>query len=216
MLPYLLFFVKLTLEVGIRRIIPGTPVLLLLFFFVDDKIIIVAAGRARFPFPVAATSGLNRPRGGTSAQHFRAASALHSRAASAQHSRAASAQHSRAASAQHSRAPSAQHFRAASAQQSRAASVLHSRGACAQRHQWSVVLLSTFIKFSMRIAINTLPGTVCSRGEETTIKIWHSISRNFKHCRTGPPGYTFWLNWFLGIDTWAPYNFKNLGSVLSP
>ncbi len=22
-------------------------------------------------------------------------------------------------------------------------------------------------------------------------------------CRRGPPGYTAWRNWFLGIDTWA-------------
>ncbi len=25
-----------------------------------------------------------------------------------------------------------------------------------------------------------------------------------KGCRTGPPGYTAWRNWFLGIDSWAP------------
>jgi hypothetical protein len=23
-------------------------------------------------------------------------------------------------------------------------------------------------------------------------------------CRTGPPGYTAWRNWFLGIDSWDP------------
>jgi hypothetical protein len=23
-------------------------------------------------------------------------------------------------------------------------------------------------------------------------------------CRTGPPGYTAWRNWSLGIDSWAP------------
>jgi hypothetical protein len=23
-------------------------------------------------------------------------------------------------------------------------------------------------------------------------------------CRTDPPGYTTWRNWFLGIDSWAP------------
>jgi hypothetical protein len=23
-------------------------------------------------------------------------------------------------------------------------------------------------------------------------------------CPTGPPGYTAWRNWFLGIDSWAP------------
>ncbi len=25
-------------------------------------------------------------------------------------------------------------------------------------------------------------------------------------------GYTAWWNWFLGIDSWAPYKFKNSGS----
>ncbi len=28
-------------------------------------------------------------------------------------------------------------------------------------------------------------------------------------CHTGPPGYTAWRNWFLGIDFWAPSKFKN-------
>jgi hypothetical protein len=25
-------------------------------------------------------------------------------------------------------------------------------------------------------------------------------------------GYTAWRNWFLGIDSWTPYKFKNSGS----
>jgi hypothetical protein len=29
---------------------------------------------------------------------------------------------------------------------------------------------------------------------------------------TGPPGYIGWWNSFLGIDSWAPYTFKNTGS----
>jgi len=33
-------------------------------------------------------------------------------------------------------------------------------------------------------------------------------------CYTGPPGYTAWRNWFLGIDSWAPYKFKNSVSVI--
>jgi hypothetical protein len=31
---------------------------------------------------------------------------------------------------------------------------------------------------------------------------------------TGPPGYTGWRNSFLGIDSGAPYTFKNTGSAL--
>ncbi len=29
--------------------------------------------------------------------------------------------------------------------------------------------------------------------------------------RTGPPGYIGWRNSFLGIDSGAPYTFKNTG-----
>ncbi len=32
--------------------------------------------------------------------------------------------------------------------------------------------------------------------------------------RTGPPGYIGWRNSFLGIDSGAPYTFKNTGSEL--
>jgi len=32
--------------------------------------------------------------------------------------------------------------------------------------------------------------------------------------RTGPPGYIGWRNSFLGIDSVAPYTFKNTSSVL--
>ncbi len=31
--------------------------------------------------------------------------------------------------------------------------------------------------------------------------------------RTSPPGYIGWRNSFLGIDSGAPYTFKNTGSV---
>ncbi len=30
--------------------------------------------------------------------------------------------------------------------------------------------------------------------------------------RNGPPGYISWRNSFLGIDSGAPYTFKNTGS----
>ncbi len=32
--------------------------------------------------------------------------------------------------------------------------------------------------------------------------------------RTGPPGNIGWRNSFLGIDSRAPYTFKNTGSLL--
>jgi hypothetical protein len=32
--------------------------------------------------------------------------------------------------------------------------------------------------------------------------------------RTGPPGYIGWRNSFLGIDSGAPYTFKNTSSGL--
>ncbi len=32
--------------------------------------------------------------------------------------------------------------------------------------------------------------------------------------RTGPPGYIGWRNSFLGIDSGAPYTFKNTSSEL--
>jgi hypothetical protein len=31
---------------------------------------------------------------------------------------------------------------------------------------------------------------------------------------TGPPGYIGWRNSFFGIDSGAPYTFKNISSVL--
>jgi hypothetical protein len=30
-------------------------------------------------------------------------------------------------------------------------------------------------------------------------------------CRTGPPGNIGWRNWFIGIDSWAPYKLKKFG-----
>jgi hypothetical protein len=32
---------------------------------------------------------------------------------------------------------------------------------------------------------------------------------------TGPPGYIGWRNSFIGIDSGAPYTFKNTGFALS-
>jgi hypothetical protein len=32
--------------------------------------------------------------------------------------------------------------------------------------------------------------------------------------RPAMPGYIGWRNWFLGIDSWAPYKFKNSSSEL--
>jgi hypothetical protein len=38
-------------------------------------------------------------------------------------------------------------------------------------------------------------------------------NRGGRGLSTGPPGYIGWWNSFLGIDSGAPYTFKNTGSV---
>ncbi len=34
--------------------------------------------------------------------------------------------------------------------------------------------------------------------------LWWLGTEKEQGCRIGPPGYTAWWNWFLGIDSWAP------------
>ncbi len=42
--------------------------------------------------------------------------------------------------------------------------------------------------------------------------LWGSgTEEEWGYC-TGPPGYIGWRNSFLGIDSWAPYTYKNTGS----
>ncbi len=43
--------------------------------------------------------------------------------------------------------------------------------------------------------------------------LWRLGTEQEQGSRTGPPGYTAWRNWFLGIDSKAPQKFKNSGSV---
>jgi hypothetical protein len=44
--------------------------------------------------------------------------------------------------------------------------------------------------------------------------LWGLGSEEEEGYRTGPPGYIGWRNSFLGIDSEAPYTFKNTGSAL--
>jgi hypothetical protein len=45
--------------------------------------------------------------------------------------------------------------------------------------------------------------------------LWGLGTEEEEGYRTGPPGYIGWRNSFLGIDSGAPYTFKNTGSVYS-
>jgi hypothetical protein len=40
---------------------------------------------------------------------------------------------------------------------------------------------------------------------------WNFLNVGIGYC-TGPPGYIGWRNSFLGIDSGAPYTFKNTSS----
>jgi hypothetical protein len=42
--------------------------------------------------------------------------------------------------------------------------------------------------------------------------LWGLGTEEVEGYRTGPPGYIGWRNSFLGIDSGAPYTFKNTGS----
>jgi hypothetical protein len=43
--------------------------------------------------------------------------------------------------------------------------------------------------------------------------LWGLGTGEEKGYRTGPPGYVGWRNSFLGIDSGAPYTFKNTSSM---
>jgi hypothetical protein len=43
-------------------------------------------------------------------------------------------------------------------------------------------------------------------------RLWGLRTDEEQGYRTGPPGYIGWRNSFLGIDSGAPYTFKNTGS----
>jgi hypothetical protein len=43
-------------------------------------------------------------------------------------------------------------------------------------------------------------------------RLWGLGTEEEEGYRTGPPGYISWRNSFLGIDSGAPYTFKNTSS----
>ncbi len=58
------------------------------------------------------------------------------------------------------------------------------------------------------------PGINHSRSELDFLKsLWGLGTDEEEGYRTGPPGYIGWRNSFLGIDSGAPYTFKNTGSA---
>jgi hypothetical protein len=44
------------------------------------------------------------------------------------------------------------------------------------------------------------------------MRLWGLGTEEEEGYRTGPPGYIGWRNSFLGIDSGAPYTFKNTSS----
>jgi hypothetical protein len=55
----------------------------------------------------------------------------------------------------------------------------------------------------------------CSTSTELEFlkRLWGLGTGEEEGYRTGPPGYIGWRNSFLGIDSGAPYTFKNTSSV---
>ncbi len=43
--------------------------------------------------------------------------------------------------------------------------------------------------------------------------LWGPGTEQEEGYRTGPPGFIGWRNSFFGIDSGAPYTFKNMGPV---
>jgi hypothetical protein len=56
------------------------------------------------------------------------------------------------------------------------------------------------------------PTTVLSYEPTWNLDLWGLGTGEEEGYRTGPPGYIGWRNSFLGIDSGAPYTFKNTGS----
>jgi hypothetical protein len=58
-------------------------------------------------------------------------------------------------------------------------------------------------------------GAVAEKPElEFLTSLWGLGTEEEEGYRTGPPGYIGWPNSFLGIDSGAPYTFKNTGSAV--
>jgi hypothetical protein len=59
---------------------------------------------------------------------------------------------------------------------------------------------------------------VSSKGDselEFLKRLWGLGTEEEEGYRTGPPGYIGWRNSLLGIDSGAPYTYKNTSSVFS-
>ncbi len=61
--------------------------------------------------------------------------------------------------------------------------------------------------------LDRYPKTVFPPELDFLKSLWGLETEEEEGYRTGPPGYIGWRNSFLGIDSGAPYTFKNTGSV---
>ncbi len=67
--------------------------------------------------------------------------------------------------------------------------------------------------FVYHILVNPIwPGVPKVPELEFLNSLWGLGTEEEERYRTGPPGYIGWRNSFLGIDSGAPYTFKNTGS----
>jgi hypothetical protein len=60
------------------------------------------------------------------------------------------------------------------------------------------------------------PGSRSGSELEFLKSLWGLGTEEEEGYRTGQPGYIGWRNSFLGIDSGAPYTFKNTGSGFRP
>ncbi len=56
------------------------------------------------------------------------------------------------------------------------------------------------------IKVEETRARICRPCKEPKNRFWalRAGTTTLHICRTGPPGYIDWRNWFLGIDSWAP------------
>ncbi len=65
----------------------------------------------------------------------------------------------------------------------------------------------------MKFCLLYLPQASVITELEFLKRLWGLVTEEEEGYRTGPPGYIGWRNSFLGIDSGAPYTFKNTSSV---
>jgi hypothetical protein len=76
------------------------------------------------------------------------------------------------------------------------------------RRNYTCVLLPLYLLSYL------LPPSQTKCTELEFVKSLWGLGTEKEECyRTSPPGYIGWLNSFLGIDSGAPYTFKNMGSI---